>query len=57
MGNIGGEKTLVVNSGCLEGGRRVTGGEYRKLRTKHGKLLADVRVEEMVHCGGVRAPT
>ena len=57
MGNRGGEQTPGGDIGCLEGGRGVAGGGDRQLCTKHGELLDDVRIEEMVRSGGVRAPT
>ena len=34
----------------------MAGGGHHQLRTKRGKLLADVRVAEMVRCQGVHAP-
>ena len=56
MGDRGGEQASGGNSGILEGGRGVAGGGHCQLWTKHGKIISDIMVREMVCRRGVRAP-
>ena len=57
MGYTGVDQAPGGVIGSMEGGREVAGGGDGKLWTKHGKLLADVGIDEMVCSGGVSAPT
>ena len=56
LGNIGGDQVLGGSSGSLEGGYGMAGGGNHQLWTKRGKLLADVKVAEMVRRQVIRAP-
>ena len=56
LGESGGYQVSGGSSGSLEGGCGVAGGGNHQLWTKCGNLPDDVKVVEMVHRRGIRAP-